>query len=44
MIKENKEIKLKKYIKSQPNFQHCLKKIEAQSKNDFLVKKRVIPQ
>ena len=32
-------MKVKKILgKSQPNFQHCVKKIEAQAKNDFPIK------
>ena len=29
-------------LKSQPNFQHYVKKIETQAKNDFHIKKRVL--
>ena len=43
-MKKNKDIKVKKKLrKSQPNFQHYVKKIEARTKNGFLIKqKRVL--
>ena len=37
--KENKEIEVRIVLrKSQPNFQHYVKKIEAEAKNGFLMK------
>ena len=41
-IKENKEIKLRKILrKSQPDFQHYVKKIEAEPKSGSFMKKNV---